>query len=70
MLVRLLPNEWVRLPGTPIELYAECEVVVRRSDDGTWNMGFVPGRLLARMVFPDGRKSWPRPRTPLPRRQV
>jgi hypothetical protein len=46
MLVRLLPNVWVRLPGTPIELYAECEVVVRRSDDGTWNMGFVPGTTV------------------------
>jgi hypothetical protein len=68
-LVRLLPDTWVRVPGTPVELLAECCVVVPRGQHGIWNVGMVPGRLLSRIVLPDGRRSWPWPRPPLPWRQ-
>jgi hypothetical protein len=69
-LVRLVPNTWVGLPGTPVELNAEYDYVIWSGDQGAWNVGMVPGRLLVRVVFPDGRKSWPWPRSPLPGRQA
>jgi hypothetical protein len=69
VLVRLRPNTWVRLPGTPIEVYVACYTVIQCGDHGIWNVGLVPGRLLVRVILPDGRMSWPRPRPPLPWRQ-
>lgn len=68
-LVRLVPNTWVRVPGTPVELYVVHECVIVRGDRGIWNVGPAPGLLLVRRVLPDGRRSWPRPRPPLPWRQ-
>lgn len=69
MLARLLPDGSVPLPGTPVELQAECFAVIQRGEHGVWNVGMVLGRLLSRMVFPDGRRSWPWPQPPLPWRQ-
>lgn len=69
MLLRLHPDQWVPVPGTPIELHAECDTMVRRDDHtGMWDIGLVPGVLLARIVRPNGHRSWPWPITPLPYR--
>jgi hypothetical protein len=68
VILRLVPNEWVPVPGTPVELNSECDTMVRRGDDGSWQVAVLPGRLLVRITLPDGRKSWPWPVTPLPKR--
>jgi hypothetical protein len=68
-LVRLLPNTWTRIPGTLVEVYAAYDYVILRGEHGIWNVGMVHGRLLVRVVYPDRRRSWPRPRPPLPRRR-
>lgn len=70
MLIRLLPGTWVRLPGTPVELHIECFAVIPHGEHGIWNVGMVPGPLLSRTTLPDGQRSWPRPRPPLPWRQA
>lgn len=68
VILRLRPDEWVTVPGTPIELNSEHDTMVRRDAAGSWDLTLVTGGLVARIVLPDGRRSWPYPVTPLPRR--
>lgn len=69
--VLLVPDEWVHLPGTRIEalILRGRGFLLASNPDGTWDLSTVPGMVLARVVYRDGRRSWPWPVTPLPLRR-
>lgn len=69
--VLLVPDEWVHLPGTHIEalILRGRSFLLASNPDGTWDLSTVPGMVLARVVYRDGRRSWPWPVTPLPLRR-
>lgn len=68
MRLRLIPDEWVRVPESRVELNAEYGGAVERNASGWWDLSAVPGRVVARVVLPGGRRSWPWPIVPLPQR--
>jgi len=69
--VLLAPDEWVRLPGTHIEalILHGRSFLLSSNPDGTWDLSTVPGMVLTRVIYRDGRRSWPWPVTPLPLRR-